>query len=77
LVVKIMADEFESDPDVFISKKHRFPVDTSNSEWSCEREGSETCILRKEDNIVGDTLFIGVKCLKKCSYKLKIFNTRE
>jgi len=77
LVVKVVADDFESDPDVFISKKSKFPVDSTTSEWNCEREGSETCIIRKEDNIVGDTLFIGVKCLKECSYSLKIQNTRE
>ena len=45
LVVKVMAEEFESDPDVFISKTHQYPIDTATSEWSCERKGSETCVI--------------------------------
>jgi hypothetical protein len=70
LVVKAIADSFESDPDVFISKVNEFPQDSSSSEWSCERKGSETCILHNGEFQTGDTIFLGIKCQKACTYKL-------
>lgn len=74
LVVKVMADSFESDPDVFISNNtgQQYPTDSSNSQWHCEREGSETCVLHTGEFKVGETLFLGIKCVKECSYKLKL-----
>ena len=74
LVVKVMADSYESDPDVFISNNtaQQYPTDSTNSQWHCEREGSETCVLHTGEFNVGDTLFLGIKCVKECSYKLKL-----
>jgi hypothetical protein len=62
---------------VFISKVNKYPKDSSTAEWYCQKEGSETCIINKNNIEVGDTLYIGVKCLKHCSYKLKVYNIKE
>jgi hypothetical protein len=45
LTIKVIADSYLSDPDVFISRTERYPTSSKNSEWYCEREGSETCVL--------------------------------
>jgi len=71
LVIKVMADSYESDPDVFISKTEMYPTSSQNAQWYCEREGSETCVIHNGEFNVGDTLYIGVKCVKECSYKLR------
>jgi len=71
LVIKVLADAFESDPDVFIDKTNKNPSSSSNSQWYCERDGSETCVMNTVDFKVGDTLNIGIKCVVACSYKLK------
>ena len=48
-----MADSFDSGPDVFISSKNKNPTNSSNAEWYCEREGSETCIIHNGEFILG------------------------
>ena len=47
LAFKVMADAFDSDPDVYISKSktNLYPSSSSNADWYCERRGSETCII--------------------------------
>ena len=75
MVVKVMANEFESDPDVYISRLNKYPTDTSTSEWSCEQKGSETCVIHNGEYAVGDTLYLGVRCMKSCSYKLRTYFT--
>ena len=80
LIVKVLADSFESDPDVYISRSNpgsnvvvdQYPTDSTNSNWHCEREGSETCVLHNGQYAVGDTLYLGIKCVKECQYKLKL-----
>jgi hypothetical protein len=74
LVVKVMADSYESDPDVYISKNaaNKYPTDSTNSNWHCEREGSETCVIHNGEFNVGETLYLGIKCVKECQYKLKL-----
>ena len=77
LTIKVMADSYESDPDVFISRTQQFPSSSLNSEWYCEREGSETCILHNGEFKIGDTLYIGVGCVSACDYKLRAWFTPE
>ena len=67
----MIADSFESDPDVYISKTVTTPQSSADADWYCETEGSETCILHNGEFAVGDTLYIGVKCVQECSYKLR------
>jgi hypothetical protein len=74
----VLADEyFDSDPDVFISKINEEPTSSLDSEWYCERDGSETCIIHNGEFEIGDTLFIGVKCDRACKYKLRAWFTSE
>ena len=63
LTIKVMADSYQSDPDVFISRSETYPTSSTNSEWYCEREGSETCIIHNGEFGIGDTLYIGVSCI--------------
>lgn len=64
LVIKVMADSFESDPDVYISKTNKYPSSSLTAKWYCEREGSETCVIHNGEFAVGDILYIGVKCVQ-------------
>ena len=72
-----MADAFDSDPDIYISKSktNLYPSSSSNADWYCERRGSETCIIQKGDFAIGETLYIGIACTRACSYKLRIWFT--
>ena len=47
LTFKVMADAFDSDPDIFISRSRAnpYPDSSSKADWYCERKGSETCII--------------------------------
>lgn len=77
LTFKVMADAFDSDPDIYISKSktNLYPSSSSNADWYCERRGSETCIIQKGDFAIGETLYIGITCTRACSYKLRIWFT--
>ena len=77
LTIKVMADSYQSDPDVFISRSETYPTSSTNSEWYCEREGSETCIIHNGEFGIGDTLYIGVSCIKDCDYSLRAWFTSE
>ena len=71
LVMKVMADSFDSDPDVYMSRTNPNPHDSRDAEWYCEREGSETCVLHNGEFSLGDWIYIGVKCTTHCDYSLK------
>ena len=71
LTIKVITDNYLSDPDVYISKTVKKPTSSLDSQWYCEREGSETCILHNGEFEVGDTLYIGVRCEEACKYKLR------
>lgn len=77
LTVKVLADRFDSDPDVYISRTNTHPKDSATSEYYCEKEGSETCIVKWLDFDLGDTFYIGVGCRRECHYKLKIYYAAE
>jgi hypothetical protein len=77
LTFKVMADAFDSDPDIYISKSknNQYPSSSSNSDWYCERKGSETCIIQKGDFAIGETLYFGISCTRECGYKLRVWFT--
>ena len=75
LIFKVMAEGFDSDPDIFISKQNRYPMGSSSAEWHCEREGSETCVVHNGEFSLGDTFYFGVKCIRECDYRLRLWLT--
>jgi len=75
--VKVLADRYDSDPDVYISRINTHPKDSATSEYYCEKEGSETCIVKWLDFDLGDTFYIGVGCRRECHYKLKLYYAAE
>lgn len=62
LVVKVMADTYLSDPDIYISKVNKFPNSTKTAEWHCKRDSSDTCVVDNKFIKVGDTFNIGINC---------------
>jgi hypothetical protein len=72
-----MADAFDSDPDVYISKSktNQYPSSSSDADWYCERRGSETCVIQKGDFAIGETLYLGITCTRACAYKLRVWFT--
>ena len=55
LVVRVIADSFDSDPDVYISDINKNPKSSSDDNviWYCETNGSETCILHNGEFALG------------------------
>lgn len=62
MIVRVIADTFLSDPDVYISKKNQFPTSSVDAEWHCKMESSDTCVIEHSKFKVGDTFNIGVHC---------------
>lgn len=77
LAFKVMANAFDSDPDIYISKSktNQYPSSSLNADWYCERKGSETCIIQKGDFAIGETLYIGISCTRSCSYNFRVWFT--
>lgn len=50
---------------------------TAQSEWHCEKKGSEACIVHVGEFAVGDTFNFGVKCVRDCTYDLKVWLAPE
>ena len=45
IAIKVISEELDSDPDVYISKTNAYPSSSHDSDWFCVRKGSETCII--------------------------------
>lgn len=73
-----MADAFDSDPDIYISKSkaQMYPNSGTTAQWYCEKKGSETCVLANGEFAVGETIYLGVRCVMGCSYKLRAWFTK-
>ena len=68
-------DEIFSDPDIFISKRNKYPSSKLSSEWYSEKFGSDIISI---PNILGnDTFYIGVYCQYKCRYFLHVYTSNE
>ena len=60
--------EIFSDPDVYVSKKNKYPSDPHSSEWYSERYGND--ILTISDIKENDIFYVGVYCQFKCRYTI-------
>lgn len=72
MVFRVDADSFGSDPDIFISRVNEYPSSPSNSDWYCNKKGSELCIIPYGDFEIGETFYFGISCLIECSYQIHI-----
>lgn len=82
LAIRVIADSFGSDPDMFISRvitsldfnfyqqTNTVPTSSSDSDWHCVKKGSDTCIIKGADLMTWDTLFIGIRCITACNFTL-------
>ena len=61
-------NEIFSDPDVYVSKKNKYPSNSANSEWYSEKYGND--ILTIPDIQVNDTFYVGIYCQFKCKYSI-------
>ena len=81
LVIKIIPLNYESDPDIFISKTDKFPNSTLTSEWQCQSYGKDTCVVNSLNLTRGDTFRLGVICHVQgnvsCEYQLRVLLTEE
>ena len=75
MIFKVVASGFQSDPDIYISKANQYPTMSANSEWHCEKEGTDTCVVHKGEFNQGETFYFGVKCLRDCKYDLRVWLT--
>lgn len=50
---------------------------SQEADWSCTRDGSDTCIIEKGKLDVGDNIFVTIFCKKQCNYELKAFYAPE
>jgi len=77
LAISAFADTFASDPDVYISKTIQRPLNSKESDWYCEREGSDTCILHSDEFEKDDHLYITIACIDDCTYSLRSYYVDE
>lgn len=73
MIFKVLATAFQSDPDVYISRKNKYPTSSKDAEWYCVREGSETCVLHRGEFTEGETFYVGVHCVRECEYTLRVW----
>ena len=73
---KDMKDSF-SDPDIYISKKNKYPSSRKSSEWFSEQYGSDILSIPSESVAAGDVFYIGMYCQFKCKYFLKVKTGKE
>jgi len=60
------------DPDVYISDEEKHPSDMRNSQRACRRYGDDVCLMNGSDYGEGDTIYVGVKCSKTCSFNIVV-----
>ena len=73
---KDMKDSF-SDPDIYISKKNKYPSSRKSSEWFSEQYGSDILSIPSESVAADDVFYIGMYCQFKCKYFLKVKTGKE
>jgi len=71
LAFNVYATSFSSDPDIYISKTEHV-ARVQEAQWHSTREGSETCIIHKDDYVMGDIFFITIHCMNECTFDLKM-----
>lgn len=80
LALKVIAASYDSDPDIYISKvnfidqnlqTNQFPKTTSESDFYCMKKGSDSCVIGPDKISIGETFYLGVKCMDRCQYHLR------
>jgi hypothetical protein len=49
LAIRVIAESFGSDPDIFISKTNPRPSSSMDSDWYCVKKGSDTCVIQRNE----------------------------
>lgn len=62
LVIKVIPLDYESDPDIYISKEEEYPTSMLDSDWDCASYGKDTCTINNKNLTKGSTFYIGVIC---------------
>ena len=63
-------DNIFSDPNIYISKKEKYPNE-KNAEWKSEKYGDDIISIHSDNIIPNDKFYINVYCQSKCNYKIK------
>ena len=66
-----------SDPDIYISKKNKYPSSPRSSEWYSEQYGSDILSIPSESVEENDIFYLGMYCQYKCKYILKVDTSIE
>ena len=66
------SDNIFSDPNIYISKKEKYP-NPQNSEWKSEIYGDDIISIGSENINPNDIFYININCESKCNYKLNIY----
>ena len=53
------------------------PLSEYDADYSCERDGSDTCIIHKGDFEIGDIVYITVFCMQECTFELRAYYAPE
>ena len=70
-------DELFSDPDIYVSKKTKYPSNKEESEWYSERYGNDILTIPSNDVQKEETFYICMYCEKKCRYELYSYLSKE
>ena len=70
-------DEIFSDPDIHISKKHKYPKGKGEAQWYSQRYGNDILSIPSEEVSPGETFYIGMYCEYKCRYELNAYLAEE
>ena len=70
-------DELFSDPDIYVSKKTKYPSNKEESEWYSERYGNDILTIQSNEVKKEDIFYICMYCEKKCRYELYSYLSKE
>ena len=63
-------DNIFSDPNIYISKKEKYPNE-KNAEWKSEKYGDDIISIHSDNIIPNEKFYINIYCQSKCNYKIK------
>lgn len=61
---------------MYISKTD-WAHDASESDWHCDRAGSDTCIIPHDELIEGDIIYTVIMCHEACTFDLRSYYVTE
>ena len=62
LIIKVIPLNYESDPDIYISKSEQYPNASSDSDWQCAAYGKDTCTINHKNITLDSDFYIGIAC---------------